>query len=85
MTASLTIRQQVSGQAKCENDEINRWGRLGDTIYGPPMTVTAVARRRLAAAMQTVVGGPHTRRRQGRREAPPPGEERLYLPRQCYT
>jgi len=70
MTASLTVRQQAFRQAKRENDEINRWGRLGD---GPPTTVMAVARRRLAAAVQTVVGGPHTHRRRGRqrgREAP---------------
>ena len=25
MTASLTVRQQASGQAKRENNEINRW------------------------------------------------------------
>ena len=54
MTASLTVRQQAFRQVKRENDEINRWGRLGD---GPPTTVMAVARRQLTAAVQTVAGG----------------------------
>ena len=63
MPVSLTVRQQAFGQAKRENDEINRCGRLGNTIHGPPTTVcTATASRRRAIAV-TVVGGPRTRRR----------------------
>jgi len=76
MTASLTVRQQASRQAKRENNEINRWARLADTIWtandGDGCSTTAAGSA--AAAVQTVVGGPHTRCRRGRqrgREASP--------------
>ena len=91
MTASLTVRQQASGQAKRENNEINRWARLADTIYRPPTTVSAVARQLLAAPQRWCrpswvvhihvtgeagsAGEKHRHLREGR----------LCLPRRCYT